>query len=724
MPCGGGDIGLNIWVENGDLLFYIARSGAFDESNTLLKQGRIRIRLSPNPLEGKIFRQELQLEEGCVLVSGTNGDASTHIRIWVDVFQPVIHVEASNNRPLNAAVFYENWRYADRMLQPNESHQNSYKWAPPEGLLMKRDHIRFDHNDILFYHRNEGETIFDIAVHQQGLDSVKPQLFNPLRNLTFGGILHAPNFLPSGISEGAYNQTPHRAWKLATPKPLKRWQLTLRLHSAQTDSAAEWEAAARQTPPSYRQPTLSWWKDFWNRSFIHIQTGDSLGFEISRNYQLFRYQLACNASGEYPTKFNGGLFTFDPSHVDSLRPFTPDYRLWGGGTHTAQNQRLVYFPMLKAGDFDLLTPQLEFYRRLLANAELRSRTYWNHNGACFTEQMENFGLPNPSEYGWKRPAASDAGVEYNAWLEYQWDTVLEFCFMALEKERYTGADISAYLPWIESSLRFFDQHYQYLARQRGSKALDAEGKLILYPSSGAETYKMAYNATSTIAALHTVASRLLALPETYLDSIQRTYYKGFIQRLPEIRTRESNGRTTLAPAWLWERINNTESPQLYPVFPWEIYGLNRAGLEIARNTYLHDPDAVRFRGFLGWKQDAIWAARLGLTDEAKSLIIQKFQSSKHRFPTFWGPGYDWTPDHNHGGSALIALQEMLLQIDGDNALLLPAWPPDWDVHFKLHAPHNTVVECRYIQRKIEVLNINNNLLNTILWTTDQSEKPE
>ncbi|MDB4921030.1 DUF5703 domain-containing protein, partial [Mucilaginibacter sp.] len=40
MPCGGGDIGLNFWVENGDLYFYIAKSGTFDENNTFLKLGR------------------------------------------------------------------------------------------------------------------------------------------------------------------------------------------------------------------------------------------------------------------------------------------------------------------------------------------------------------------------------------------------------------------------------------------------------------------------------------------------------------------------------------------------------------------------------------------------------------------------------------------------------------------------------------------------------------
>lgn len=38
MPCGGGDIGMNVWVEDGELLFYVSRSGTFDEHNTLLKQ--------------------------------------------------------------------------------------------------------------------------------------------------------------------------------------------------------------------------------------------------------------------------------------------------------------------------------------------------------------------------------------------------------------------------------------------------------------------------------------------------------------------------------------------------------------------------------------------------------------------------------------------------------------------------------------------------------------
>ena len=107
---------------------------------------------------------------------------------------------------------------------------------------------------------------------------------------------------------------------------------------------------------------------------------------------------------------------------------------------------------------------------------------------------------------------------------------------------------------------------------------------------------------------------------------------------------------------------------------------------------LRFPPLLSLYSHVGWKQYNIFAACLGLRDEAKLLTLQKFADGPHRFPTFWGPGFDWTPDHNWGGSAMIGLQEMLLQCSGDRLILFPAWPRDWDVSFKLHAPGQTVVE--------------------------------
>lgn len=713
MPCGGGDIGLNVWVEGGELLFYISRSGAFDEANTLLKAGRVRVKLTPNPFEGKIFQQELRLKSGDVKITASNAGITTDVSVWVDVFRPVVHLEITSNRPVVTEATYESWRYQDRPLTGKANNGNSYKWAPPPGAKTFKDEISFEKNGVLFYHRNQSYTVFDMTVQHEGMDSVKEQLFNPLKDLTSGGRMEGADMQPAGEVQGNYLNTDYKGWKLKSEKAGRSQNLTVYLHTAQTASVDEWKdglAKTKQqsiTAKNAKEVTQKWWSDFWKRSYVFINPSkandSSVTWQTGRNYQLMRYMLGCNAHGDYPTKFNGGMFTYDPALVDTTFSYTPDFRNWGGGVHTAQNQRLVYFPMIKSGDFDLLKPQFGFYLRILKNAELRSKVYWNHDGACFTEQMENFGLPNMAEYGVKRPPHFDKGVEYNAWLEYEWDTVLEFCLMMLEEERYTGKDISAYLQFIENCLRFFDKHYQYLAKQRGNKAFDAKGQLILYPGSGAETFKMAYNSTSTIAALKTVTARLLQLPERYLTKEKRASLDSFYKRIPPISFAEFNGQKTIAPARLWERINNIESPQLYPVFPWGIYGVGKPGLDVARNTYLLDTNAIKFRSHVGWKQDNIFAARLGLTDEAARLTTLKLKNSGRRFPAFWGPGFDWTPDHNWGGSGMIGLQEMLLQTDGETIYLLPAWPKDWDVHFKLHAPYQTTVEALVKNGKVESL---------------------
>lgn len=691
MPCGGGDIGLNVWVENGDLLFYVARSGTYDENNTLLKQGRFRLRLTPNPLLNTTnFRQTLKLQDGNVEITSQG----TKILVWVDVFKPVIHLKIQSNKNFSSDIRYENWRYIDRLIRKNEGQQNSYKWAVPVGLANSKDSIIPSENSIIFFHRNTENTIFDITVAQQGLGPVKSQLYNPLSNLTSGGKMWGENLTFKGTEKGIYAGTDFQAWIFKSKKPAKQQQITIALETSQAENIKTWNNSLKKSIDAIdykkdRKQSVTWWNEFWNRSFIHAEGEAAV---LSSNYTLFRYMLGCNAFGTAPTRFNGGLFTFDPVFVDSALTFTADYRRWGGGTFTAQNQRLIYWGMLKSGDFDLMMPQFDFYNRLLKNAELRSKVYWNHEGACFTEQLENFGLPNPSEYGWKRPNYFDKGMEYNAWLEYEWDTVLEFCQMILETKNYNSADISKYLPLIESCVQFFDEHYQYLALQRGRKALDSDGKLILFPGSACETYKMTNNAVSTIAALQTVLKNLGN------DSL--------LKKIPEIPFRTINGKTMIAPAKTWERVNNTESPQLYPVFPWRIYGVGKADLEIARNTYFYDPDLLKFRSHEGWKQDNIFAACLGLTDEANRLNTLKLSDGPYRFPAFWGPGFDWSPDFNWGGSGMIGLQEMLLQSNDDGKILLfPAWPHDWDVHFKLHAPQNTTVEAELKEGKVTIISV-------------------
>ncbi len=694
MPCGGHDIGMNVWVENGDILFYAAQSGWFDENNTLLKAGRWRIHLD-QPNQSIIpFRQVLRLDEGAIYI--TIGD--TKVRIWADVFSPMIYVEMASQHTGRATVSYESWRYKDRIVSKAECQQCSYKWILPKDCTTFADSIQVDGNRLSFSHQNRELTVFDFTVNREHLDDIKAQLYNPLGGREMRGIMTVPGFQFIGTTYGTYASTDYQSWNFQNQR-FKKATFTISLHVDEQKENNNYSPLtnARES----RKRSSQWWHDYWQRSWIQT---DSQNYELTRiirNYELFRYMLACNAYGQWPTKFNGGLFTFDPVYVDSASTFTPDYRKWGGGTMTAQNQRLVYWPMLKSGDIDMMKAQFDTYLRLLPTATARTKYYWGHDGASFTEQLENFGLPNPAEYG-KHPEGSDYGVERNAWLEYEWDTALEFCMMILQAAQQQGHlfDYPKYVPLIEQCLKFFDEHYQYQAKKIGAKALTDSGKLIIFPGSGCETYKMAYNPSSTIAALQTVNQAFIKIQEMRTLSVDSSfiqYHSSLANRIPEIPLRTIDGDTCIAPAIAWARIQNVETPQLYPVFPWRIYGMGRPQLQIGRNTYHKDPHVTAMRSSKGWKQDNIWAVCLGLTDEAKQLTIEKFADGPYRFPAFWESGFDWAPDHNRGGSAMIGLQEMLLQEKPDGTpILFPAWPKEWNVSFKLHGSNGQVIEASMV----------------------------
>ena len=206
---------MNVWAEDGDVLFYISRSGAYDENNTLLKQGRLRLHIPGD--KSSPFSQRLKLNEGyCeLLVNGSK------VEVWADVFRPVIHVEVESPKAVSPELSYESWRYADRPFKKGEGRQNSWKWSSPKNLVTTRDSIMADGNKVTFFHRNPQSTVFDVTVAREGLDSVKHKLWNPLANLISGGRLHGDNLRFKGTSDGEYDGTDFRAWNFESVRPSK-----------------------------------------------------------------------------------------------------------------------------------------------------------------------------------------------------------------------------------------------------------------------------------------------------------------------------------------------------------------------------------------------------------------------------------------------------------------------------------------------------------------------
>ena len=83
MPLGNGDITANVWVEKGgDLLLYIGKSDTWSEGTRLLKVGRARINISPNPFTtDEYFTQTLNLYGGEINISAGEKGNKTDLKI-------------------------------------------------------------------------------------------------------------------------------------------------------------------------------------------------------------------------------------------------------------------------------------------------------------------------------------------------------------------------------------------------------------------------------------------------------------------------------------------------------------------------------------------------------------------------------------------------------------------------------------------------------------------
>jgi hypothetical protein len=299
-----------------------------------------------------------------------------------------------------------------------------------------------------------------------------------------------------------------------------------------------------------------------------------------------------------------------------------------------------------------------------------------------------WGFEKSADGTYDRPGNWEAGELRCPWIRYEYSSQLEFAYMILKYREYTGRDISVYLPFIRSCVQFYFEHYTKRHREISMEPWDENSKLVIFPSTALETYKDALNPADAVSGLRAALEGLCSADEPE----NREKYFAMLERVPELETRICEGAECIAPARSWTHIINNELPQLYPVFPYEMYGIGREGLELARDTYFHEVDKPSQRGHESWRQDIIFAARLGLAEEARRLCLFKLGGSGRRFPAFWGPGFDWVPDHNWGGSGMVGLQDMLIQSVDDRIYLFPAWLPDWDIDFRLHIPGGRAVE--------------------------------
>jgi len=706
MPIGNGDIGLNVWVEeNGDISFYIGKTDSWGDNGRLLKVGKVRVQCDPAIVfPDARFRQELDLGTGTILLSSEgmirNKPAEISFKIWVDANNPVIHITHQSSIPLSMSASIEMWRTAPDTLSSigvSDLLEDRTKPGNLSGpVIVEPDHIiQNSDNYIGWYHHNQKSVGFDLTNELQGLSEYFKE--DPILHRTFGAIITGTE--SESVDDATLQTASDKKGRLNVyvltqhPADPGAWQTSIENLANDIES----------TPiPKRQKAHEEWWSGFWERSWIHAESAESSkpagdtsdAFIVSRAYTLQRFINASAGRGNYPIKFNGSLFTV-------LYPGVPggaDFRQWGPG-YWWQNTRLPYTSMCMAGDYDLMQPFFKMYaEEIFELCEYRTKKYFGIDGAYYPECMYFWGSVFTGDYGWVPFEERPDKLQESGWHKWEWVAGLELAFMMLDYYDYTmDTDFlkEKVLPVANGVIKFFDNYYE----------LDESGKLLMHPSQALETWWDCDNPMSELAGLYSITSRLLALPENLTSEQDRNFWISLEARLPEIPLRETPSGTALAPAERFENKMNFENPELYAVFPFRLFGLGKPNMEWALNALEHRWD----EGSFGWRQDDVFMAYMGLTDQARDYLYDRSKTfhKGSRFPAFWGPNFDWIPDQDHGGILMKAFQSMLMQVDpySRKIYLLPAWPDDWNADFKLNAPYNTTIVGSIKNGEIETLTV-------------------
>jgi alpha-L-fucosidase 2 len=704
MPIGNGDLAANVWTEqNGDLMLLVAKADAWTELGKLVKLGRVRIQISPNPFVGSAgFKQILRLENGSIEIkSGANA-----VLVWVDANRPVIHVDATLEHPATMQATLELWR--------TKTHQYNESSPDKGGLFEMDDHavpldfeadtvLPASANQVTWYHLNSS-SIYPIVLEQEHLESLLQKYPDPLIHRCFGATLTGPGFVSSD-DHTVKSAASERSLRLDLIGLTKTGPTSPEAWKSDLDSLVKKVSAV--PIDSARVAHQQWWQDFWNRSWIHV-SGTEDATKVSQGFIMQRYMMAASSRGAFPTKFNGGLFTVGhdmPTNVESTnKDHNPDFRAWGS-SYWNQNNRLLYWPLIETGDFDLLKPWFDMYVNALPLVKDRTQVYFHHAGAAFVETGYFWGLPNLNDFGWDNPTTELK----SEWMRYHIQGTLEVISQMLDEydvtqdAEFARKDI---IPFADAIVTYYNLHWP-----RGE-----DGKIKFAPGQSLETYqRIAVNPTPDIAGLKHVLTRLLELPAAWTSSQQRSLWSKELADLPAIPIGKTangklppfgagdpDGKPTILPAESYGKTSNAENPELYVVFPYRLYGVGKPDLNLALNTFA----ARRFPWDVCWGQDGPQAAVLGLAAVAKKAAIDEFTDyGDERFSWFWKAGGDWIPDLDDGGTGMITLESMLMQYDGKRIQLLPAWPNDWTADFKLHAPYRTTVEGHVENGKITNLKV-------------------
>ncbi|MEU4607035.1 hypothetical protein AB0F43_28975 [Kribbella sp. NPDC023972] len=410
--------------------------------------------------------------------------------------------------------------------------------------------------------------------------------------------------------------------------------------------------AARRAIVESPSKHLEWWHAFWAKTApMRITSSDGTGEYVENLRTLQLYTMAASMRSSVPS-----------THGAVVRMFSSakDQADWAQDSYWHFNLRMLVSSNLGAGIGEFNAPYFRFYLDRAALMKKWTHDHWiGAKGTCVPEFLRydgtGDGCDNMSEPGWvKRILSSGPELVNNIWWQY----------------RYTGdrALLDRAYPLMKEIAEF---HLAALTP-------GADGYLHLEHVNALEVQWDTNDPAPDLAAMRVIFPIVADLAQSRGDAEFAGQLRAAVGKLPPFRTVQRGAEEVLAWSGTDEEAHNTQNPEMEVLWPWGLFDETSELMQATyrQRVYPQDKD---------WGMDTTWAARLGLADEVKRLMlkgIQDFQIFPNGFTvhrTGREPVRQQSFYNEWGGVLTTGLQEALVQSYDGVVQVAPAWPKEWDV---------------------------------------------
>ncbi len=487
----------------------------------------------------------------------------------------------------------------------------------------------------------------------------------------------------------------------------------------------------------------AWWRDYWNRAFVHLHSADGVADYIEQHYTYFLYVMASSSRGKFPPRFGGMLWYV-----------TGDMRQWGA-EHWQHNLGCYYTGLAPANRPELLDPVFRMYSGMYERCAEAARAVWGSQGVWFPETTWFNGPEKlPPEiaaemqelYLLKKPwAQRSARFMQYAHPKQTFDSLWNWINHAVKFQHgmwpvgdkgrgpfghvthiFSATAKIAYIYWLRyDTTRDKDwlRRYAYpvikgtveFYRNFPNLKKEADGKYHIYHVNNHEGSWDSTDTQEELTAMHAMTPLAIRASEILdVDAGMRPVWQEFLQNLAPLPTNESVGKRQAGQPVIWVNTGDAAaarmSPGLVPAAFYDFVTVARADPEIARlarQTYdAANAQASEKTPVNTLSLQAVHAANLGRADHVRWYIpnqIRRLTPQRdncdyegdgktgvlmNRLGLREGPG---DLECQRLGRAAHALHSALLQSappspGGDPVIhVFPSWPKDWNAEYTLLA---------------------------------------